>query len=282
MRTWIVCLAIALCACTKEAPQEEVPGTIPTPTAQEPTPAPVHKVSKVGDLPEDVEENSGMAFSPVTNRLYTVQDSGNPSEIWITEINGKLIKRLKLKLPLEDWEGLAWGPCPEGKCIFVGDIGDNSADRDSAVIYRFQEPTDLSKTPATIKMEYTYAGGPTNAEGLAVHPKTGEIYILSKNYDRKNHKLYQLEIKTMLARPILTLPLGAPLGALSIAPSGEKFLVIESGPDSDKAWESDWKGNVSQIKVKALGQQESAEYLDENAFLYSTEGGTSIMQVRKE
>jgi hypothetical protein len=39
-----------------------------------------------------------------------------------------------------DWEDVAAGPCPGGRCLYVADIGDNTASRPSVTVYRVPEP----------------------------------------------------------------------------------------------------------------------------------------------
>lgn len=81
-----------------------------------------------------------------------------------------------------DMEAIAVGPDGD---IYVGDIGDNKdGSWDHVWIYRFPEPKQLKDQTVTAKQyDVKYADGPRNAEALMVHPKTGRVYIASKNQD---------------------------------------------------------------------------------------------------
>ena len=49
-------------------------------------------------------------------------------------------------------------------------------------IYRFHEPKQLRDATVTADAVHrAYADGPRDAESLMVHPKTGRVYIASKN-----------------------------------------------------------------------------------------------------
>ena len=89
-----------------------------------------------------------------------------------------------------DWEDIAVGPCPQGSCIYVGDIGDNSTNRATKTVYRFPEPALMPGQAATTiavtgveAFPFSYPAGLDfvhNAETLLVHPITGEMYVVTK------------------------------------------------------------------------------------------------------
>ena len=72
------------------------------------------------------------------------------------------------------------GPCPEGSCVFVADIGDNAARRSSVTIYRIPEPA-ASEASAAVSAAFTlsYPDGAHDAEALLV-TKDGVILIVTK------------------------------------------------------------------------------------------------------
>src|SRR5690606_3425039 len=90
---------------------------------------------------QDLVEGSGAAASARTpGRVWTHNDSGDGGLIALDE-RGTVTARVALPgIRIEDWEALAVGPCPAGSCLFIGDIGDNDAERDRVTIYRTPEP----------------------------------------------------------------------------------------------------------------------------------------------
>jgi hypothetical protein len=94
-----------------------------------------------------------------------------------------------------DWEALQLGPGVDGKpALYIGDVGDNDRERRDAVIYRLPEP-DLSggvdrpangRTAPAEAFHLTYPDGARNVEAMLVHPETGEVVLVSKDYNGKS------------------------------------------------------------------------------------------------
>lgn len=158
-------------------------------------------VASVG--PGDLDEISGVALSlrhPA--HLWVHNDSGASPELALLQPDGRLRARLVLKdAPHTDWEALAIGPCPPqlqlpgdpGACLWIGDIGDNTAVRDHVHLIAVREPPLLPPAEAadlgiTAKksdwraVEVRYPGGPRNAEALALLP-SGAALIFTKRDD---------------------------------------------------------------------------------------------------
>ena len=86
----------------------------------------------------------------------------------------------------QDWEDIA---IASGN-LYVGDIGDNAAARESVVVYRVPEPklsvrvaTAAQATAAAVALRMRYPDGSHNAEALLVHPTTGDAYVVTKTED---------------------------------------------------------------------------------------------------
>jgi hypothetical protein len=134
----------------------------------------------VARLPE-VDEASGLAPSRRTSDLlWTHNDSGQPV-LYAIGTDGKQRGRVRVAAAgLEDWDDIASGPCPEGECLYIADIGDNDEARREITIYRVPEPAPHDETtrPA-VAFHATYPDGPRDAEGFLVGPN-GVMYVVTK------------------------------------------------------------------------------------------------------
>src|ERR1700761_1604684 len=140
---------------------------------------------------QDLLEVSGVAASRINpGILYIHQDSGDPSQVYLTDGSGADKGTLTLtSVGNRDWEDIAVGPGPVAgvNYIYVGDIGDNDSKYSSVFVYRFPEPDLTGKTLPYISditsvdiIQLKYPDGPRNAETLMVDPLTKDIYIASK------------------------------------------------------------------------------------------------------
>ena len=58
---------------------------------------------------------------------------------------------------VEDWEATAVGPWGTGSCLYIGDIGENNADRQRITIYSLREPeTTTGMTTVSDVFHATY------------------------------------------------------------------------------------------------------------------------------
>jgi hypothetical protein len=130
---------------------------------------------------DDVHEASGLAPSRRTPEvLWTHNDSGEPL-LYAVGTDGRLRGRIRVSgAAVEDWEDVAVGTCPEGSCVFIGDIGDNGEERTSITIYRVPEPApDAQSTDPAIALRLAYPDGRHDAEGLFVGPD-GALFVITK------------------------------------------------------------------------------------------------------
>ncbi|QOW09519.1 hypothetical protein Q73A0000_03635 [Kaistella flava (ex Peng et al. 2021)] len=88
-------------------------------------------------LSDSLNENSGLDF--FNKRLFTINDSGNSSEIFeIDKTTGKIQNVFKTNLINKDWEAIT----SDSTNIYIGDFGNNVGARKDLVIYKI--PFDSS------------------------------------------------------------------------------------------------------------------------------------------
>ena len=183
-----------------------------------------------------LSEVSGLAASSVNpGYLWTHNDSGNPAVVYL--VNEEL--EIKLACTLagiknRDWEDMAVGPGPDDNrsYLYVADIGDNTAKHAIKYIYRFEEPIlDENTTQITItkfdKIAFRLEDGKKDTEAIMVHPKTKDIYVVSKR--EKPVHLYRLKYPistedTIEADRISSIPLTQIVSA-DFSPDGKEILM---------------------------------------------------------
>ncbi|MEU9295278.1 WD40 repeat domain-containing protein [Streptomyces sp. NPDC048266] len=226
-----------------------------------------------------VTESSGLAASRAHPGVYwTHNDQDAPLIYGIDSRTGKTVATLTMQgvgTP-RDMEAIAVGPDGD---IYVGDIGDNlDGSWDHVWIYRFPEPEVLKDQKVAAKQYVVkYADGARNAEALMVHPKTGRVYIASKNEDGGGLYAGPERLSssgTNVFRRIGEVPWVTD-GAFS--PDGGRLVL--RGYFSAREYE--WKdgradGDGTSVGAPFQGQAESVTYTtDGSAFMFGSEGQDS-------
>jgi len=175
--------------------------------------------------------------------LYAQMDTGGPATVFAMTTAGASLGEYTLTgVTQTDWEDIAVGPgAGGGSFIFVGDIGDNSANRTQVQVYRFAEPNvSLTQAPAQTaiadaqELRFTYPDGAHNAETLMVDPRTGDILILTKD-SSGNSSVFSAPGNTAANTPTALTRVamvqfsgsgqGVQAGGGDISPDGDRVIV---------------------------------------------------------
>lgn len=137
-----------------------------------------------------ITESSGLAVSRANAGVFwTHNDSGDGPYLYALDRSGKTLTRVSIPGATNvDWEDMASGPGEDARpALYVADFGDNNHNRDNLVLYRIPEPVlDLKHSQPELKSElpdkffFRYPDGAHDTETLLVHPKTGEIVVVTK------------------------------------------------------------------------------------------------------
>jgi hypothetical protein len=137
-----------------------------------------------------LNEVSGIAASRVQRPLLWVEnDSGGAPAVYAIRPDGTLESTYTIDGATNvDWEDIAVGPGPERNTsyLFVGDIGQNAGARDAVTVYRVPEPaapfaaSGMLTGAAVISLRYP--DHPVDAESMFVDPRTGDLYVIDKEY----------------------------------------------------------------------------------------------------
>ncbi|MEV6398024.1 WD40 repeat domain-containing protein [Streptomyces sp. NPDC051907] len=228
-----------------------------------------------------VKESSGLAASRAHPGVYwTHNDQDQPRVFAVDSKTGETVATITLSgvgTP-RDMEAISVGP--DGS-VYVGDIGDNlDGSWDHVWIYRFPEPKTLKdQTVRAAQFTVKYADGARNAEALMVHPKTGRVYIASKNEDGGG--LYEGPVTltasgTNVFRRVGEVPWVTD-GAFS--PDGKELLLRSYFSARGYEWKNGKLGTDHRVRAPLQGQAESVTYTaDGAALMFGSEGEQSDVE----
>lgn len=234
-----------------------------------------------------ITESSGLAASRAHPGVYwTHNDQDGPRVFAVDGRTGRTVATVTLRgigTP-RDMEAVSVGP--DG-AVYVGDIGDNlNGTWDHVWIYRFPEPKELGdRTVDATQYTVRYADGPRDAEALMVHPKTGRVYIASKNEDGGG--LYEGPARLSadganVFRRVGEVPWVTD-GAFS--PDGTELVLRSYFSARAYAWEGGGRlGEERRVSAPLQRQSESVTYtLDGTALMIGSEGkGSEVVRVPVE
>ncbi|MFD8585283.1 WD40 repeat domain-containing protein [Streptomyces californicus] len=234
-----------------------------------------------------ITESSGLAASRTHPGVYwTHNDSDDgPYVFAVDSRTGKTLATITMRGVGEprDVEAISIGP--DG-AIYVGDIGDNlDGTWDHVWIYRFPEPKTLrDATVDAVQYDVKYADGARNAEAMMVHPKTGRVYIASKNEDGGG--LYEGPAKLTAGavntfRRVDEVPWVTD-GAFS--PDGKRLVLRSYFSAREYAFENGRLGEDRSVAAPFQRQAESVTYTaDGSALMFGSEGERSdVVRVEVE
>jgi len=226
-----------------------------------------------------ITESSGLAVSARHDGvIYTHNDSGGGPALYAIGPDGRTRAVLTLRgAAARDWEALA--PGRDGT-LWVGDIGDNGPWWDEIRVYRVREPGTLrSADVAWTRYRLRYEDGRRDAEALLVDPRTGQLFVVSKQESGGGvyaapRKLRSGSVNVL--RRVADAPPTVTDGAF--LPDGQR--VVLRGYYSATVLDRGWR-RLSTIAVPLQRQGESlAAARDGTAVLVGSEGsGADVWQV---
>lgn len=138
------------------------------------------RLEMVSSLNSSLTESSGLEKVPLSELLWTIQDSGNKNELYGFNLNGEVKQTIKIKNAKNiDWEDLTTDN--QGN-IYIGDFGDNNLKRKSYQIYKVLGK-DLNKQNVTAGI--THFTLPKNAsENFEAFIILNDyFYVFTKSYE---------------------------------------------------------------------------------------------------
>ena len=187
-------------------------------------------------------ELSGLAAGRKNPRvLWTHNDSGDSERVFAMNEHAQLLGTYWISGHAQrDWEDISVGPGPASgtSYVYVGAIGANTP-RNDVYVYRFPEPSVSLSQPASTsvglsrvaKLRMVYPNREqNNAESLAIDPRTGDLYIVTK-HSSGLEKIYVYPHSAQNPAIVYTLRLVKQIQfpsqatAADFAPDGREFQV---------------------------------------------------------
>ena len=292
----------------------------------------------VGEIEsKEIRESSGLVASPCQeNVFWTHNDSGNSAKIFAINSKGQELAVLNVSSAKnEDWEDIAAFRNQNGECfLYIGDVGNNARSRGEFIVYIVKEPRvsisedaannrsrsetnpfrqrsrlvqrgervappKISETENAVAIKFNYPDFRHDAETLMVHPKTGDIYILTKRLSGASgvYKLaagFDLKKTNQLEKIAdVTVP-AVPNGFLTggdISPDGKRVIICDYFsayelvlPESSKNFDDVWRATTSIVELGERQQGEAVCYSADGKSIFATseKDKSPIIEVRRK
>lgn len=147
---------------------------------------------KIAVLSDSLRETSGLTF--FKDRLYTINDGGNPNMIYeIDKNSGKILKKIQTNFPNKDWEAIT----NDGENLYIGDFGNNAGNRRDLTIYSIDNQQEIN----VIKFSYqnqkdfsvNYLNHDFDAEAMVFI--NNKIHLFTKEWSAKKVSHYIINPK---------------------------------------------------------------------------------------
>ncbi|MGC6510720.1 MAG: hypothetical protein ACON4U_20035 [Myxococcota bacterium] len=251
-------------------------------------PCPKVEITTEASVQDDaLDEISGIAS--YDGKLYVHNDSGDKANIYVMDFSGQLQDTLSLNgVRARDWEDMSISLWNNQTTIFVGDIGDNLEHHKAVFVHAVRINAESPVEAKTWKVSYG-DHGPQDAEGLAIDPVDGRLYVLSKGRtgtvnlfrtDPLSQETDQLMLALVAQFPISDRrkPLPAFLTtALDISPNGSQIIMRNYhkaflwSRETGQEWADVLATPPCQIRMPRQPQGESLAFQSENELVTVSE-----------
>ena len=254
--------------CTSDPAEQQVPG-----------------LQKIGQMPAQVDESSGIETTDEPGVFLTHNDAGGKPVLYKINSEGQLLE----KIPVPDAKNNDWEDLTRDSrgYLYIGDFGNNSHRRENLRIYKVR--LDGFRNEGEIK--FRYAGqeeGSFDAESMFWH--NGKLYVITKmRGGKKPAEVYELPDQPgeYVAKKVETLDTKRPVTSAAISPNGQRLALLSNKrlllfdvPAGNNP--PFCKQEPKSISIKETGQAEGVVFLDANTLLLTDEEGGIYRYVDRE
>ncbi|MGW7476970.1 hypothetical protein ACWGH8_00125 [Nonomuraea muscovyensis] len=227
----------------------------------------------------EITESSGLAVSPTHPGVYyTHNDSSAEPKFYAVGADGRTRATFRVRgAEARDWEAMAARrDLTTGRgVLWFADIGDNldGAWPDISIYKVMEPPTLRDATVTAVRYRFRYEDGGRNAEGIMAHPRTGRLYVVSKEFAGSVYvapKTLRTDRVNVL-RKVAAAPLMATDAAY--APDGSSYVIRTyfSATLFEPSGET-----IAKVSMPELKQAETIAFApDGRALLVGSEGPAS-------
>jgi hypothetical protein len=203
------------------------------PPAQEIAPG-VQLIGQISD--PRIKESSGVIASrQYANIFWTHNDGGGPKKQVLYAIDRKGVTHAAFPVTgptFHDWEDIA---IDDAGHIYLGDIGNNDAKRDTLAVYEIDEPDPAASTGDVSPKRgwmLKFPGAPFDCESLFIWKDYG--YVISKVFDKGRAQVFRFPLKEttepLTIELVATTKIESPVTGADISADGNLLcLVAKSG-----------------------------------------------------
>jgi hypothetical protein len=254
-----------------------------------------------------IDESSGIVASRRRPGIYWTHNDEGPPVIYAFDSRGRALGVWRVTGAANyDWEDITSGPGPNKGVpyLYIGDIGDNLRNRREVVVYRVEEPQPDGaggQTGPATAIHLRYPDARHDAEALMVHPRSGDLYIVTKGRGAgESTSVYKLTapLASGTLKRITTIDLGASMVTAmigqvtggAISPDGTRIALcgylrgfealLPKNRPFDDVWKSDWQP----IDLGSRQQGEAICYrVDGKALVMTSEGvHSALIQIERK
>ena len=194
----------------------------------------VRLLARMSD-PRIVESSGVIASRRYTDMFWTHNDGGGPKKQVLYAIDRKGNTRAffsVIDVTLYDWEDIA---TDDAGHLYIGDIGNNDAKRDTLTVYEIEEPNPQTGTerisPKRV-WNLRFPGAPFDCESLFVWKDDG--YVVSKVFNNARAQIFRFPLKEtnrpLTLELVATTKIESPVTGADISADGTLLgLVAKDG-----------------------------------------------------
>jgi len=194
----------------------------------------VRLLARISD-PRIVESSGVVASRQYADVFWTHNDGGGPKKQVLYAIDREGNTRASfpvVNVTLHDWEDLA---IDDAGHLYIGDIGNNNAKRDTLTVYEIDEPNPQAGTGSIApKRAWTlkFPEAPFDCESLFVWKDQG--YVVSKVFDKARAQIFRFPLQEtnqpLTLELVATTKIKSPVTGADISADGTLLgLVAKNG-----------------------------------------------------